>query len=426
MPLGLIAVVMVFAGCGHSDTQTSIPIPIKPAQNAYFKTQFQDESQFIVETIATDLDEQIFYAKNHRLPDSSGFSVRATETPGSSFEQPTYDLQVTFGPDHPPVETELKITGPIWSPEPYSGLVSALAREAGLNAPAPARQSGDTDLLQSLTDSSAITIETENKKLSKALEADFSNPLLHEQAALLLGAFTLRDHSGSFYDIRTPLCRITAHLCMARYLAGGTPPGINGQFAGAILLTLMNDQVPALDALSSLPNTDAAAAAWTKTLQTYNTTDYRITADQEGATPIERVAWFRAYGISADVDTAWRELNETEKRTPDFVRVAHNDDCSVDTGHELLDLSVPLELNEIGAVYKLSHGENLQKDNLVRELNQMPERCFSLNEKGQPEVQIIGWGQWANFFQRHLCDALKQDFEFLQDMWGVPDYAAQF
>jgi hypothetical protein len=196
MPLGLIAVVMVFAGCGHSDTQTSIPIPIKPAQNAYFKTQFQDESQFIVETIATDLAEQIFYAKNHRLPDSSGFSVRATETPGSSFEQPTYDLQVTFGPDHPPVETELKITGPIWSPEPYSGLVSALAREAGLNAPAPARQSGDTDLLQSLTDSSAITIETENKKLSKALEADFSNPLLHEQAALLLGAFTLRDHSG--------------------------------------------------------------------------------------------------------------------------------------------------------------------------------------------------------------------------------------
>ena len=36
----------------------------------YFQTDFQDESQFIVETIATDLAEQVYYAKFHRLPDA--------------------------------------------------------------------------------------------------------------------------------------------------------------------------------------------------------------------------------------------------------------------------------------------------------------------------------------------------------------------
>ena len=38
----------------------------------------------------------------------------------------------------------------------------------------------------------------EDLQLSTNLEKDFTNPAIHEQAAALLGAFTLRENSGVF------------------------------------------------------------------------------------------------------------------------------------------------------------------------------------------------------------------------------------
>src|ERR1019366_7956307 len=71
------------------------------------------------------------------------------------------------------------------------------------------------------------------------------NQELHEQAALLLGAFLLREHSGKIFEIRSPLSRIAAHLTMARFLSGANSYGVNGRLAEATLLTLVNDEAPA-------------------------------------------------------------------------------------------------------------------------------------------------------------------------------------
>ena len=92
----------------------------------------------------------------------------------------------------------------------------ALARSVGLSAGA-AKKTDDTALLSNLLDGIPETIEQENQTLSAALEKEFANPALHEQAALLLGAFLLREHSGNFFEIRSPLSRMTAHLAMARF-----------------------------------------------------------------------------------------------------------------------------------------------------------------------------------------------------------------
>ena len=51
--------------------------------SGYFQTPFQDESQFIVEAIVSDLAQQIFYAEFHQLPAPDDFLVTATEKPGS-------------------------------------------------------------------------------------------------------------------------------------------------------------------------------------------------------------------------------------------------------------------------------------------------------------------------------------------------------
>jgi tetratricopeptide (TPR) repeat protein len=405
-------------GCKPSETAQN-----KPAD--YFKTDFQDESQFIVETIVADLAEQIYYAKFHRLPDTRYFQVSAIEAADSSFAAPTYGLQINLDDKLRGLKTKLEVNGPIWSPKVYDGVVTLLANAVGLTA-GTTGGSDDTTLLIKLADGKATTIEKENQRLSSDLENDFSNPSLHEQAAVLLGAFALREHSGDFYEIRSPLCRITAHMAMARYLNGGNLSAINGRMAEAMLLTLENNQGAALEKLSGIKTNDDTLVSWVRGLQARNTSDYRPLDKLDGLSQIECINWFFALDKSANTDLAWNRLSDVQKRMGDFVRIANEGGFSVGAGHELLAVSLPLEFEEISSVYQLSKQKKLKNNDLVEALNQMPDRCFSPGLDKQIGVHIIGWGLWAGFLQRQLCHAVEQNFDFLQRKWGVPDDAKIF
>src|SRR5882724_8394397 len=231
----VVMAVLLFNGCKPPDNGSpgaDLTQGTKGPSSGYFQTPFQDESQFIVETIVSDLAEQVFFARRRQLPGPGHFSVSATEKPGSPFGAPVYELKIALEPAQPNLQIELKVNGPIWSPAVYQGVTAALAKSVGLETAVP-RMPADTALLLALTDGKAGTIEKENQELSRDLEGDFRNAALHEQAAVLVGAFTLREHSGDFFEIRSPLCRMTAHLAMAQFLAGGRPPGVNGRVAEA-------------------------------------------------------------------------------------------------------------------------------------------------------------------------------------------------
>jgi hypothetical protein len=126
-----------------------------------------------------------------------------------------------------------------------------------------------------------------------------------------------------------------------------------------------------------------------------------------------------------DVDVAWAKLDNDDKLIPDFIRIAEESEYSVQTGHELLAAAVPAEFKEITGVYELSKGKTLAKSKLTDELNEMPQRCF-VTAAGGPKVQVISWGQWAMFFQRHIGHAIQSDFDLQQNKWGVPDDAKEF
>jgi tetratricopeptide (TPR) repeat protein len=404
-------------GCKPKSSTASAP--------HYFQTPFQTESEFIVDSIVSDVAEQMYYAKFHRLPDQQYFSVSAGEKPGSPEDMPVYELHVRLDPKQSGLNTEVAVNGPIWSPTVYRDVATELARTIGLNPGSPGGPE-DTSLLSSLSDSTAETIERENLSLSAALEADFGNPVLHEKAALLLGAFLLRDHSGYFFEIRSPLCRITAHLTMAAFLKGTNSCGLNGQMAQATLLTLIGDEAPALDRLDAVGTNEPAALPMIRALRARNTGDYRPLDEAEDLTRIESVAWFSALSDFVSASVAWPKLNDVQQRTIDFVREANQESHSVEMGHQLLAVSIPLEFREISGVYDLSHREKLSRKGLVTALNVLPERCFTTDSNGTVHVCIIGWGQWADFLQRHLCHAIQQDYYFLEDRWGVPDDAKEF
>jgi tetratricopeptide (TPR) repeat protein len=280
--------------------------------------------------------------------------------------------------------------------------------------------------LSRLADGTPETIEQENQRWSAALGKEFGSPELHEKAAVLLGAFMLRDHSGYFYEIRSPLSRLTAHLAMAHFLGGINTYGINGRMAEAISLTLMGDQAPALEQLNSMDTNDVAVATMARALRTRNTGDYRTLDQMNNLSRIEGVEWFSAMADYVSGPIAWAKLNDSQQQTIDFVRAANQEGYSVEMGHQLLSAAIPLELEEIGSVYELSQGKKLARGGLIQALNEMPERCFSTGSDGTVHVCIIGWGQWAMFLQRHLCHAVQQNFRFMQRQWNVPDEAKEF
>lgn len=417
--VGILIILAVASGCHRSGPAA------RHNPGDYFQTQFQDESQFIVETISTDLAEQIYFAKFHKLPDADVFSVMVSEPGESQFGAPTYDVLVDFDAKHKGLKTRLHVTGPIWSPEVYDALTTVLTKAVGLAA-AGSDVSKDTKLLAKLTDGEAATIEQENQAVSAALETDFENPKLHEQAALLLGAFMLREHSGYFFEIRSPLCRMTAHLALARFLQGGEITSVNGQIVGVMLLSLMNNQSDALAALRGIKADNAGVTSWLRALAARNSADYRPLEKLGNLSPVECAEWFYALSRSANADIAWSKLNEVQKKNISFVRIASQGDFSVGMGHELLATALGLELEEIGSILEAARSEKLKPGKLAAALNEMPERAISKDAKNAVRVHVIGWGLWAGFLQRQLCHAVWVDSNFLQWKWGVPDEAAKF
>ena len=321
--LCVLTAITLTSGCKlktHTQTTTS---------SGYFQTPFQSESQFIVETIVYDLAEQMYYAVNHRLPEQKYFSVTATERPGSPPDAPVYELQINLDRKHAGLKLDLNVNGPIWSPGVYRDVTAALAQAAGLSAGA-ANKMGDMALLSKLLDGTPETIEHENQILSGALEKDFTNPELHEQAALLLGAFLLRDHSGFFFEIRSPLSRMTAHLAMACFLSNTNSCGVNGQMAEAMLLTLIGDEGPALKRLNAFGTNNAAVTQMVRALRTRNTGDYRPLDKADGLSPIECLEWFSALSDYVSAPIAWSKLSDKQQQTIGFVRVANEEEYSVE------------------------------------------------------------------------------------------------
>src|SRR5215216_3143283 len=68
-----------------------------PAPDNYFQTHFQDESQFIVESVLMDVAEMAAYAQTTDPTKPSEISVAATERPDSQFRLPSYDVKIRTG-----------------------------------------------------------------------------------------------------------------------------------------------------------------------------------------------------------------------------------------------------------------------------------------------------------------------------------------
>lgn len=425
----LVSIVALGFGCQRKSGPTGLaePVPRKTNPNSVFATHWQDETQFVVEFILRDLVEMVHHAAGKAVPAVEQVTINAREKRGSAFRAPTYALEITWTESElRPITQEMPVDRSIWDPSLYAPLAVALTSQLKLDGSVPSSAEVlDDALLRDLADYNTLLIEKWNKRISGNLQQDFLDSAAHESAALLLGIFALREHSGYFHEVRTPLNRMTAHLVIADVLRGDRPRSLNGVMALALLPVLTGNQTDAVTRLSALPES-TATVPWKRALRAIVTRDYRELTTVQKPTILERLARLEAEGQSIDLDTAWHRIDDKQVlNMVDFVRLAGTMKISVEMGHELSRLLVPLEHREVTEYLGLAGIEPDSSRERVLFLNEWPDRAVTAGGQAGA-VAVLGPGLWAGHFQRQLGHALYVTANFFERGLGIHEEAEKF
>ena len=172
---------------------------------ASLKSRFATEEDWLLDEIVRDIVEMAAYSQQGNINDVS-ISVERVAVDNEPL--PLVRVEVSVRGSSDSVSRELVLEGSLWNPQNYAELARALL---GSNAQSPSASTSveDSSLLERLLEPLPSVIETENQRVSSRLASNMLDAEAHEEAALLLGAFALREASYRFGDLRQVRCRIT-------------------------------------------------------------------------------------------------------------------------------------------------------------------------------------------------------------------------
>jgi hypothetical protein len=256
-----------------------------------------------------------------------------------------------------------------------------------------------------LLEHSPDAILAANTVISAALKREMRNPRAHEAAALVLGAFGLRESDGLISDRRWVLNRMTAHLAIAQALRNGqSRSSIDGQLATATLLALANRQRLAVAAIDAIAPDTVALTAWQRALRMRVVQDWRILAAPAIASRLEKVEYFRARRATLRGTRAGQDLTDLrEPVTVDFARIVQSRSYGVEDGNDFILEGLTNEIAELGYVYRQLHQRELPANLPAAIVNARGGRLLT---NGDP--QVVSWGAWAEFAQRHIGMSISQ------------------
>src|SRR5262249_37273188 len=152
----------------------------------------------------------------------------------------------------------------LWAPDAYANLVRATIDSLGLQPQDGAED--DSSLPETLLVPRVDVIDGLNVRISHRLSEAPLDAQAHEDAALLLGVFALREASGGFQDTRAVLSRMASHLALAEGLKGARPRGRVAFLGRAVLSCLVGRTREAQDAVDALRGqaTTESERAWVR------------------------------------------------------------------------------------------------------------------------------------------------------------------
>jgi hypothetical protein len=378
--------------------QTRIAQPVAPPKPAIASQP--TEQEWIVEEVVTALASM---ARFSQTAASAATPIKATLVPGPAGAPPTFS--VTTGQGQP---AQVRIDEHIWSSYTYAPLAASLLQGTATIRPA-ADSAQDLNARGALADLRVDVLLNENERISRALTRDMRSVAAHEAAALLIGAHALRESAGIFTDVRPALSRMAAHLSMSSAIRQQAPEGFDGLFARAVTMTLVGRQRDALAILTAIEPHAASDGdkAWIRALRLRNTGDWR-TPLSDNPSELERLEYGRALrtrvGSVSFLDFADRRPQD---QAADWQRMALVAPFNVEIGHRFAPKALDREIDEATTVWSRFHGTRATPGQLLASLNDPPSRGPIARRGGTVSVNVIDWGTWAAFYQRHVGQSLS-------------------
>jgi hypothetical protein len=365
-------------------------------QDGAQSSRYANEQEWIVSETARSILALTYFARTRRIPDTQALTVTVKPTAADG-DGPRFTLAVEE-PERRQLDLALRRS--IWDPRSYA----TLARSCLRGQPA-VHGDNDASTVRALTNLTPQTLVAENERISALLAERPSDPELHEQAALLLSAFGLREASSLFWDARVILCRMAAHLAVAHALRGEEPASVAGQLAQIALDALSLRQKAGADALERLPIDDRSFGAWARALRTRITKDWRILAPQP-ASLLERLEYFRALARRRGGASTHDFLND-ERQTglADWGRISMQEVVTVESCQTFGSFDV--ELSEAAEAWTASFHRTASPSALIQSLDEESPGPIA-QRAGERPVRVIDWGLWAAFEQRHLLGRLQR------------------
>jgi hypothetical protein len=367
------------------------------------------EEGWLVDETARDIAELLGFAK-----DRNG---KVEFAPPVRKDAQTYELRAGLGGSE--AKTTLTVADYIWSPTDYTSWAKELLASWKLT-PEPNSAAASPELLSTLTDAAPHTLIEQSKRVSEGLSEHPLDASLHEKAALLTAAFAMREAAGEFNDTRRELCRVAAHLAIARALRPA-PDNLVRQMADATLQSLAGREAAALKCLLVIPLDAPGTASWVRALRLRSTGNWRL--DTDATVPLEFVEGFRAraHSVSSHFAILWAK-KQKRSTLHDLQQLVVENDFSVSDGHEFVEDSASEEISALGDDWRDFFGTELQKSEIVKALSEPVNRPVVQTAGQPPTIRVLGWDLWSAQHQRHLCASLPATNHFLRDLWGVDDY----
>jgi tetratricopeptide (TPR) repeat protein len=377
------------------------------------------EEEWLVTETVRDIAALAFFARGVTLVDPKVTLAKVTDRPGA------YSLEITEVPDAPPLRDSLVIDDHLWSPRVYEGVATRLLERLGVRA---RRTDTPTEsALLVLTDARASVLETENQRVSSWLAASPASPEPHERAALILGAFGMREAAGRFSDTRRTLSAMTSHLALGHALRRGRPPGIEGEYAALLLETLAGRPRPALERLRQREAKKGGAAeqVWNNALFIRNSLDWRRVKEPERARLLERREYLRALVACFDDSRGLEFLDHApQEAVADWSRLLlQSQSFGVESAHRFADSAVATELVEMSQLWPGSNTSLTPASAaaLLAEATQRKEPRLGVDTR----PMVITRQTWARFYERHLAAAAAEEYRALRQTLGLKDAAAE-
>ncbi|MBA3992984.1 MAG: hypothetical protein C0469_05595 [Cyanobacteria bacterium DS2.3.42] len=389
--------------------------------------KFQNEQEWIVDSIGRDIAEMLGYAK-YSKDAKEKFSAKDVEftTKTANLSTNSYEYKLSFKDAQSPLEYKFSLQEYAWSPINYEPLAKQIMTSLKLTPSEPSAI--PDDFLKNLSKADFPALFVENTRISKALSANPLDASLHEQAALLQGVFNMLEICGIFSDTRAPLDRMTAHLAMAKALNKDKLSNV-GKIANIALESMScRDAVAValIEEAEKLPMSPVEKS-FLRAVKIRSTTNYRYFNEAE-KTPIEEYQ----YGLRLAQSRGIEETMETVAQrhgnlSIQWRRILASGPASVQTGHILQAHMVSAELFDFMKsrnAYKNVNDQNLQS--YISELNLPSTRCLTpVFNAGDFPLTVLSWDDVAAFYSRHLAEAVSEEYLFNERMYAVKELAQQ-